>query len=108
MGGFRCRRCGNCCRWPGAVRVSEAECRAIAAHLGLATDDFIERFTRITPDRQALSLTETEAGACIFLEEAPPTCRIEAVKPRQCRDFPEHWNFPGWEQACEGGREKER
>ena len=81
---------------------------AIAAHLGLATDDFIERFTRITPDRQALSLTETEAGACIFLEEEPPTCRIEAVKPRQCRDFPEHWNFPGWEEACEGGREEKR
>ena len=105
MGAFHCRRCGNCCRWPGAVRVSDEECDAIAAYLGMTVEDFIDRFTRITPDRQALSLTETGAGHCIFLDEDPPACRIDAVKPRQCRDFPEHWNFPGWRNECEGGRE---
>jgi hypothetical protein len=28
-------------------------------------------------------------------------CVINAVKPQQCRDFPNHWNFPGWRTVCE-------
>ena len=27
-------------------------------------------------------------------------CRINPVKPRQCRDFPNKWNFPGWRELC--------
>ena len=26
---------------------------------------------------------------------------INEVKPQQCRDFPNKWNFPGWRQVCE-------
>ena len=28
-------------------------------------------------------------------------CTIQAVKPRQCRGFPNEWNFAGWRKHCE-------
>ena len=104
MTSFRCRRCGNCCRWSGYVRISASEIDAIAELLGMLPDRFIAEYTRLTADRSGLSLTEKANGHCVFLEEAHPArCRIEAAKPRQCRDFPVKWNFPGWEKECAGG-----
>ena len=29
----------------------------------------------------------------------------QAAKPRQCRNFPLVWNFPGWEKECAGSGE---
>lgn len=103
---FVCARCGECCRWKGAVKLEDAEVDAIAAYLGICVDDFLAEHTRITPDRQHLSLCEKENGECEYLavgEQGFPCCLIEAVKPRQCRGFPEKWNFPGWENKCAGG-----
>ncbi len=99
---FHCSRCGNCCRWPGYVRVTESECDAIADLLGIEVLDFIERYCRLTEDRRGLSLIEQPDGSCIFLEENPPRCMIQAAKPRQCKTFPLEWNFPGWETKCAG------
>ena len=104
---FHCRRCGECCRWSGCVKLAPGEPEAIAAALGVTSEFFYERFTRISPDRSCLSLTETPDGHCVFLEEPGEGrrfagCRIDAVKPRQCRDFPLRWNFPGWEKCCAG------
>ncbi len=97
----RCRRCGNCCRWHGWVRVNDEEIGAIARHLGMAEEEFIRCHTVLTGDRRGLSLTERPNGECVFLKNGTPaSCMIEAVKPRQCRDFPEKWNFPGWEEEC--------
>jgi len=69
----------------------------------MAAEEFYEKYTRIAPDRSCLSLTEEPSGECVFLErgaEGRWSCRIDAVKPRQCRDFPLRWNFPGWEKLC--------
>ena len=33
---YLCQRCGNCCRWPGFVRVDEDEINAMAQFLGLS------------------------------------------------------------------------
>ncbi len=105
MTDFRCRRCGNCCRWEGYVHVLPGEIDAAAFFLGMAPEEFIRRFTRLTEDRRGLSLTEREDGACVFfLDGNPAGCRIHPVKPQQCRDFPKRWNFPGWEKECAGGR----
>jgi Fe-S-cluster containining protein len=60
--------------------------------------DFIQRFTRLAPNRQALVLEEKPDGACIFLEGN--NCTVQPVKPKQCRDFPNGWNFPGFEKFC--------
>ena len=76
---------------------------AAAAYLKMTPEEFIEQYTAVMPDRSGLTLIEKPDGSCIFLEETdPPSCRIQPVKPEQCRGFPEHWNFPGWEKECPG------
>ena len=95
---YLCERCTNCCRWPGDVKVSDKEITAISRHLGLEEDDFIQQYTRLRSDRRGLSLIDQPDGACIFLDGQD--CRIQPVKPQQCRDFPNSWNFPGWRDIC--------
>ena len=101
---FVCRRCGSCCRWSGCVKLLPGEGERIAAYLGISEAEFFSGMTRLSPDRQWLSLTENADGSCIFLEsaEGAAACRIDPVKPEQCRAFPVKWNFPGWEKLCEG------
>ncbi|MEO8353364.1 MAG: YkgJ family cysteine cluster protein [Chthoniobacteraceae bacterium] len=96
---YDCQRCTACCRWPGFVKVDESEIAAIAAHVGLEEADFIQRFTRLRPNRDGLALIDKENGECHFLESGD--CTIQPVKPRQCREFPNRWNFPGWREVCE-------
>jgi len=96
---YQCQRCTACCRWPGQVKVNVEEIAAIAAHLGLAEDEFIQRFTRLRPSRDGLALLDKPNGECFYLDGAD--CRIQSVKPQQCRAFPNDWNFPGWREVCE-------
>lgn len=93
-----CQRCTACCRWPGQVRVTDGEIGAMAAHLDLPVHEFTERFTRLREDRCGLVLSEKPNGECAFLDGVD--CRVQPVKPQQCRDFPNLWNFPGWEKVC--------
>lgn len=95
---YECQRCTACCRWPGQVKLDVAEIGRLAAFLGLEEFDFIQRFTRLRADRAGLALVENPGGACVFL--AGDDCRVQSVKPRQCRDFPNRWRFPGFEQVC--------
>ncbi|MFZ4763996.1 MAG: YkgJ family cysteine cluster protein [Roseimicrobium sp.] len=97
---FLCQRCGNCCRWPGDVIVTDEEVRAIAEHLGLAEEAFIESHTRLSANRRHLSLIEKQDGSCVFLE-GQNHCHIQPVKPLQCRGFPNQWRFEGWREVCE-------
>ena len=90
------------------MKVEADEVDAIAAYLNMSVDEFLEKHTRLTPDRQHLSLMEKTDGECEYLvicDDGLPGCAIEKVKPRQCREFPEKWNFPGWRTLC-GGCEK--
>ncbi len=93
-----CQRCTACCRWPGQVRLTDDEIARMAVHLGLSENEFIQRFTRIRADRRGLALHDKPNGECIFLEDE--ACAVQPVKPQQCRDFPNLWNFPGFEQVC--------
>jgi len=102
---FTCLRCGACCSWPGYVILSADEADAIAAHLGLATRDFLAKFAKLTSSRKNLSLKEKENGECIFFDPEGKSCQIYGVRPSQCRRFPLEWNFPGWEKECKGGQE---
>lgn len=106
---FACKRCGNCCRWEGAVKVSGAEVDAIAAFLNMPVEEFLEKHTRLTPDRKHLSLLEKANGECEYLicENGLYGCAIEPVKPVQCREFPERWHFPNWRELCPGGKEEQ-
>jgi Fe-S-cluster containining protein len=95
---YECQRCTACCRWPGQVRLIDAEIARLAAFKGLGENEFIQRFTRLRADRQGLALQEQPDGACIFLEGE--NCAVQPVKPQQCREFPNLWNFPGFEKIC--------
>lgn len=95
---YECQRCTACCRWPGQVRLSDAEISQLAAFKGMAEFDFIQQHTRLTSDRRGLALRDQADGSCIFL--AGTECAVQAVKPQQCRDFPNLWNFPGFEKVC--------
>jgi hypothetical protein len=67
--------------------------------VGLGEPEFLQKYTRLRTDRAGLSLIEQADDSCIFLNGN--SCVINAVKPQQCRDFPNKWNFPGWRQVCE-------
>ena len=95
---YECQRCTACCRWPGQVRLTAGEIARLAGFLGQTEDDFVQRYTRLAQDRHGLVLEENPDGACVFLEGGD--CRVQPVKPQQCRDFPNHWSFPGFEKEC--------
>ena len=95
---YECERCTACCRWPGQVRLTDAEIARLAAFKQLREHAFIQQFTRLRPDRLGLALLDQPDGACIFLEDG--NCSVQAVKPQQCRDFPNLWNFPGFDKVC--------
>jgi Fe-S-cluster containining protein len=96
---YRCVRCGNCCRWPGYVRLTAEDIDRISAYLQVPPEEFANRYTELTSQRDSLTLIEKPDRSCIFLTESN-LCQIHPVKPQQCRDFPNRWNFPGWQRQC--------
>jgi Fe-S-cluster containining protein len=78
--------------------VTEAEITRLAALKGITEHDFIQQFMRLRPDRRGLVLQEKSDGSCVFLDGND--CSVQSVKPQQCRDFPNLWNFPGFEKVC--------
>jgi len=78
--------------------LTDAEITRLAAFKGLGEHEFIQQFTRLRADRQGLALLEKTNHECIFLEGND--CAVQTVKPQQCRDFPNGWNFPGFEKFC--------
>ncbi len=95
---FECQRCTACCRWPGQVCLDDGEIARMASFRQITEHEFIQRYTRLRQDRRGLALAEQANGECILLEGND--CAVQPVKPRQCRDFPNLWNFPGFEQTC--------
>ena len=78
--------------------MTDAEIARLAQFKGLSEHEFIQQFTRLNRARLGLALKDKENGECIFLEG--DNCAVQAVKPQQCRDFPNLWNFPGFEKIC--------
>ena len=70
----------------------------MAAFKGITEGAFITQYTRLRADRRGLALADKPNGECIFLEGID--CAVQPVKPQQCRDFPNLWNFPGFEKEC--------
>lgn len=80
------------------MKVSDQDITSIATFLGMEEEEFIADYTRLRPARDGLALTDQADGSCVFLEGQD--CRVQAVKPAQCRGFPNEWNFPGWRAVC--------
>jgi uncharacterized protein len=80
------------------VKLSDEEVARMAAYLGMSEFDFIQQYTRLRSDRRGLALQDKANGECIFLHGRD--CAVQDVKPQQCRDFPNGWNFSGFEKIC--------
>ena len=87
---FSCSGCGECCRWPGSVLLTSDDICLIAEHLELTEKDFIDRHTRLAPNRKGLALLDQTDESCAFLKG--DRCSIYDVRPEQCRTFPFAWN----------------
>ena len=99
-GGFTCKSCGNCCRLAGYVRLRGDEAGRIAEFLGEDVERFIQTQTRLTRDRQHLSLLEKPGGECVYLTPKN-RCGINPVKPAQCRGYPQQWRSEVMDALCE-------
>lgn len=80
--------------------MSDREVMAAAVHLEMSVDEFIDQWCELAPDRRGLILQSQPDHSCVMLDDAG-LCRIHPVKPQQCRDFPNVWNFPGWRELCD-------
>lgn len=102
---YICQRCTACCKWPGDVRVSDEEIMRIAEYLSIDYHEFMNKYVRIHSRRDGLSLIEKPNDECFFLEKG--ACILQEVKPQQCIDFPNKWNFPHWQSVCQAKRRSE-
>ncbi len=96
---YFCAMCGACCRWPGIVRMNDAEIDQVADSFGMTPDAFINAYMDITPDRHSLTLISKGNDDCIFFD-APNCCHIYPLRPTQCRSFPNKWDVPDLESRC--------
>lgn len=96
---FECKQCSACCRQAGFVYLKAGEEDTIAAFLQLDSFSFVNEYCELQ-DRQKLVLRKYADETCIFLNEKG--CRIHAVKPRQCRDFPIGWKTARSWHYCAG------
>ena len=90
---FTCTQCGNCCTGPpGYVWFTEDELVAMAEHVGLSEDDFMNCYARKVRGRRTLNEVKTRYGYdCVFLsrtEEGQATCSLYSARPAQCRTWP--------------------
>jgi len=91
---FRCTMCGNCCTGsPGTVMLDARERAALANHLGVSEQAFVEQYTK--PIDGGISLAErlTAFGwDCVFLDRATvpgrAICGVYEARPQQCRTWP--------------------
>jgi len=96
---FICRKCGECCRGEGFVKVTEPEIVKMAEYLGETAEEFKSRWLRpaLFDD---FWLKEKPNKDCIFLENSQ--CLVHAVKPAQCRAFPFSWSNLDSISICPG------
>ncbi|MCX7766422.1 MAG: YkgJ family cysteine cluster protein [Candidatus Sumerlaeia bacterium] len=95
---FVCKRCGNCCRGEGFVKITPEEARIIATFLKITVPEFYRNYTVKLAD--VVWLKDKPNKDCIFLEDN--LCVIHPVKPKQCRDFPRKWHTADVASYCQG------
>ena len=78
---YDCCKCGNCCKLYD-ITVDKNDIEVISEYLELSENDFIEKY--LTADGEGYKIKDKP---CCFLD-ADGKCRIYAVRPNVCRDFP--------------------
>jgi Fe-S-cluster containining protein len=74
--------------------LTPADIAALAKHLQLTEDDFVQRHTTLAANRAQLTLVDQAGGACCFLG-LDNACRVYPARPQQCREFPHTWRVSG-------------
>ena len=80
---FTCTRCGDCCKGYGGTYLSATDIDAIAKHLGISADRFVDIYT--CRSGAGRLIVQGNNGYCIFWDEV---CTIHSVKPKMCRQWP--------------------
>jgi Fe-S-cluster containining protein len=74
------------------VLLDSRDITTMAVWLGMPEQEFIDRHTRLAPNRIQLALIDRSDESCSFLEGN--RCRIYEARPEQCRSFPFAWSVP--------------
>jgi hypothetical protein len=110
---FECKRCGNCCKGEGLVKIDAVKAQQIADLLEMPLKKFLKTFAVKYGRSQWILKDRFEATPrgreqwCIFLERDPDglyKCRINAAKPAQCAGFPHDWRNDDTMDSCAGMR----
>lgn len=80
---FVCNRCGDCCKGYGGTYLSDLDIEAIANHLEITAQQFVQGYTKKSGNRRLIR--QADSGYCIFWDQV---CSIHPVKPRMCRQWP--------------------
>ena len=96
---FECGRCNLCCKVAGYVYLNAKDVKRIAAHLDLSVEDFKSDYCGVDEGRVVLHSRSDDA--CIFLDDEKG-CKINDVKPYQCKAFPFKWRDEDAYDYCHG------
>ena len=80
---FQCQQCGDCCAGRGGIFVRPEEVAAMAALLEMEEQEFCVRYVESSSLGARLAIAD---GVCVFLQDN--CCRVHAVKPFICRQWP--------------------
>jgi Fe-S-cluster containining protein len=80
--GYVCNRCLRCCHHK-IIQLNPYEVARLARNRGLSTTEFRAAHT---VDGRGVVLSQTEAGACVFL--GPEGCTVHPDRPLVCRLYP--------------------
>ena len=102
---FKCHLCGNCCRGDGYVELTETDIEAIAEYLGLRRREFLDTYCKWDEETRRWHLIDQSdpEQSCVFLS-TDNKCRVNEVKPSQCRGFPMRWRPENILDFCAGWR----
>jgi Fe-S-cluster containining protein len=90
---FHCERCpAYCCSYP-IIRLTKADLRRLAKHLGLSLERTVKKFTKPEDGKKKQRIMrhrkdEHYGSVCRFLDRETRGCTIYEARPEICRDFP--------------------
>jgi Fe-S-cluster containining protein len=84
----KCSLCGKCC-YHRSIYLTIEEFERIKEKTGMKPKEFavLERHPLI-PGIFMIRLRNKPSGACIFLDEETNKCKINDIKPLQCKTYP--------------------
>ncbi len=80
-----CQKCGDCCR-AQKIPINLLDIFNISAHLKLTPDEFVQKYLKLTKDKQGEKTYIIKQSPCPFLKNS--LCSIHETKPITCKITP--------------------